>query len=135
MQLHIKNKIMLKKYTAINAVILYTSVFDNEKEIILEFKNGRREPNYAPGFFATEDKHLQQIIEQDNGFGVTFKLEESISIETPTLNEPTTIVEIKNRQQALAFLDKVQGVKLSILSGKDKIKAIALEHNILFPNL
>lgn len=126
---------MLKKYIAINAVVLYTSVFDNKKEIVIEFKNGRREPNYNPGFYETDDEHLQQIIEQDSGFGVTFKLAEPIIINNTPQTELKVVEEVKNRQQALAFLDKEQGIKLTILSGKDKIRAIALENKIIFPNL
>ena len=126
---------MLKKYIAINAVTLYTSVFDNKKEITIEFKNGRREPNYHPGYFETDNEHLQQVIEQDSGFGVTFKLSEPIIIDNTPQSILMSIKDVKNRQQALAFLDKEHDTKLSILSGKDKIRAVALENNIIFPNL
>lgn len=134
---------MIKTYITINSLNLTTSVNVGEGNFAtLNFTGGRRytEGGYVMGKFSTSNEALQKAIETDSGYGVSFVLDAGCDKQEMQAQEDSPvnydlcdmIPGIKNRQDAMLWLQTNKGIELPPNSNVAAIKSAAQDVNVVF---
>lgn len=130
-------KTVLKKYTSLIAIELYTEIIVNGKKKSLSFEGGKRGLKPINGTFITADPEIQKAIENSPSYGKKFKLIGKVEekSEEGGGNDETIIEDITTGAQAKEYLIRKHGIQVSKLPNMGAIKNVASQVNVSFPNL
>lgn len=84
----------MKIYQGIAYLNFEYELIIDEKLVKIPFKGGRRYPNYYPGTYATDDKVIQQALENSKHYNTLFKL---IQVDDKVLEKGETSVSLDER--------------------------------------
>lgn len=114
----------------------------------VEFKGGTNSPIYQGGIFTTEDKELQQNLEEMAEYNELFTciyssetkqepaavVQQKIEAEIPEVPELISVPGITSGVAAKKYLNETLSIPHSRMPNTKAVLDIAIENNIIFPD-